>query len=128
MLADKRFVDGGCTFEIQQLHPILFDKGLDELTEDSVVGEKSFVAAIVDVHAGVLRLHIAKRTADVARNDSRESIILRRRHPPYGIYLDQRYSGPKLAQARKSAPTGSFAPNMAHTLGRKIVSSGTLCM
>ncbi len=38
------------------------------------------------------------------------------------------YIGPKLAQARKSAPIGSLAPNSVHTLGRKMVSSGTLCI
>jgi hypothetical protein len=40
----------------------------------------------------------------------------------------QPYSGPKLSQARKSAPSGSIAPNAVHTLGRKMFSSGTLCM
>ncbi len=38
------------------------------------------------------------------------------------------YSGPKLAQARKSAPIGSLAPKSVQALGRKRSSSGRLCM
>ena len=38
------------------------------------------------------------------------------------------YSGPKLAQARKSAPSRSAVPRFDHADGRKTSSSGTLCM
>ena len=38
------------------------------------------------------------------------------------------YNGPKLAQARKSAPCGSMAPKAAQTPGLKICSSARLCM
>ena len=38
------------------------------------------------------------------------------------------YSGPKLAQARKSAPSRSAVPKAFHALGRKTSASGTLCM
>ena len=38
------------------------------------------------------------------------------------------YSGPKFAQARKSAPSRSAVPRFDHADGRKTSSSGTLCM
>jgi hypothetical protein len=47
----------------------------------------------------------------------------------YDPMHDQRpYTGPKLAQARKSAPSRSAVPKPAQALGRKTLSSGTLCM
>ena len=39
-----------------------------------------------------------------------------------------RYSGPKLEQARKSAPSRSDVPKGAHAEGRKTRSEATLCM
>jgi hypothetical protein len=38
------------------------------------------------------------------------------------------YSGPKLPHALKSAPMESMSPKLAHTLGRSILSGGTLCI
>jgi len=38
------------------------------------------------------------------------------------------YNGPKLAQARKSAPSRSAVPKAFQALGLKMRSSGTLCM
>ena len=43
---------------------------------------------------------------------------------PY-VYL---YNGPNALQASRSAASRSLVPNAVHTCGRKISSSGTLCM
>ena len=45
----------------------------------------------------------------------------------YNVYLVFLNVGPKLAHALKSAPSGSI-PNAFHAAGRKILSSGTLCI
>jgi len=46
--------------------------------------------------------------------------------PP--LFPQRMYSGPRVSQARKSAPCRSSVPKAAQTLGRNIRSAGTLCM
>ena len=50
------------------------------------------------------------------------------RTPEPDRWLHQRYIGPKVSQARKSAASRDSVPNSDHALGRNTRSSGTLCM
>ena len=47
MLCDKTLVDLFGAREIDLLHPLLLDKGLDQLTEEGSVGKEPLVAAIM---------------------------------------------------------------------------------